>query len=76
MLHQTVSGNDVLAQTVSYFPPFRLPEFLLGVVVGHALRVTPARVRSAALDTRREPRPASRHCLRASRRWVLGCRAG
>jgi peptidoglycan/LPS O-acetylase OafA/YrhL len=54
MLHQTVSGNDVLAQTVSYFPPFRLPEFLLGVVVGHALRVTPARARSAALDTRRE----------------------
>jgi peptidoglycan/LPS O-acetylase OafA/YrhL len=50
-LTDDVSGSEMFARTLSYFPPFRLPEFALGIVVGHALRCTPARPRSTALDT-------------------------
>ena len=50
-LADDVSGSEMLARTLSYFPPFRLPEFALGIVLGHALRCTPARPRSVALDT-------------------------
>jgi len=50
-----VPGSELLARTLSYFPPLRLCEFLLGVAVGHALRRTPARTqRSRAADTLRE----------------------
>jgi peptidoglycan/LPS O-acetylase OafA/YrhL len=50
-LTDDVSGSEMLARTLTYFPPFRLPEFALGIVVGHALRCTPARPRSTGLDT-------------------------
>jgi peptidoglycan/LPS O-acetylase OafA/YrhL len=46
-----VSGTEMLARTIAYFPPFRLPEFALGIVVGHALRQAPNPVHSAAVDT-------------------------
>ena len=49
-----VTGSEMFARTLSYFPPFRLPEFALGIVVGHALRCTPTRARSTTLDTARE----------------------
>lgn len=45
------SGGELLVRTVSYFPPLRLPEFVLGIVVGHALKSTPNGARSAAKDT-------------------------
>jgi peptidoglycan/LPS O-acetylase OafA/YrhL len=48
------SGAELLVRTVSYFPPLRLPEFALGVVVGHAMKQTPNRERSVAADTLRE----------------------
>ncbi|HVW27221.1 MAG TPA: acyltransferase [Polyangiaceae bacterium] len=46
-----VSGAEMLTRTVTYFPPFRLPEFALGIVVGHALRRTPNRARSITTDS-------------------------
>jgi peptidoglycan/LPS O-acetylase OafA/YrhL len=46
-----VSGAEMLARTVAYFPPFRLPEFALGIVVGHALRQAPNPTRSVPADT-------------------------
>jgi peptidoglycan/LPS O-acetylase OafA/YrhL len=49
-----VPGNELLARTLAYFPPLRLPEFCLGIVVGHALRSQPIRVRSPVADTVRE----------------------
>jgi peptidoglycan/LPS O-acetylase OafA/YrhL len=53
-LLEDASGAELLARTLSYFPPFRLPEFALGVVVGHALKQTPNGARSIAADTLRE----------------------
>ncbi|MEO6238617.1 MAG: acyltransferase [Vicinamibacterales bacterium] len=53
-LTHDVSGAEMLARTLSYFPPIRLPEFALGIVIGHALRQTPPRVRSMPVDTLRE----------------------
>ncbi|HEX3597659.1 MAG TPA: acyltransferase, partial [Polyangiaceae bacterium] len=53
-LLEDVSGPELVVRAVSYFPPFRLPEFALGIVVGHALRHTPNRARSVAADTARE----------------------
>jgi peptidoglycan/LPS O-acetylase OafA/YrhL len=50
-LTDDVSGSEMFARTLSYFPPLRLPEFALGIVVGHALRGTPAGPRSTSLDT-------------------------
>ncbi|HEX3770587.1 MAG TPA: acyltransferase [Polyangiaceae bacterium] len=49
-----VSATELAVRLVSYFPLLRLPEFVLGIVVGHALRRTPARARSAGVDTLRE----------------------
>jgi peptidoglycan/LPS O-acetylase OafA/YrhL len=46
-----ISGREMLARTVAYFPPFRLPEFALGIVVGHALRQAPKHMRSRSVDT-------------------------
>jgi peptidoglycan/LPS O-acetylase OafA/YrhL len=42
------------AVALRYFPVLRLPEFALGVVVGHALKNTPNGSRSPAMDTLRE----------------------
>jgi peptidoglycan/LPS O-acetylase OafA/YrhL len=56
-LLEDASGAELLVRTVSYFPPLRLPEFALGVVVGHALKQTPqssSPARSIAMDTLRE----------------------
>ncbi len=53
-LQEDVSGGELLVRAVSYFPPFRLPEFVLGIVVGHALRRTPSGPRSLWKDTARE----------------------
>jgi peptidoglycan/LPS O-acetylase OafA/YrhL len=49
-----VPGNELLARTLAYFPPLRLPEFALGILVGHALRCAPSRPRSTTVDTVRE----------------------
>jgi peptidoglycan/LPS O-acetylase OafA/YrhL len=49
-----VSGAELLVRAVSYFPPLRLPEFALGIVLGHSLRQTPERARSVPGDTARE----------------------
>jgi peptidoglycan/LPS O-acetylase OafA/YrhL len=53
-LTDDVSGAELVARAVAYFPLLRLPEFALGIVVGHALRSTPVRARSVAGDTLRE----------------------
>jgi len=53
-LLEGVSGDEFLLRFLSYFPPFRLPEFVLGIALGHALRQTPAREHSVAADTLRE----------------------
>ena len=68
-LLEDVNGNEMLARTVTYFPPFRLPEFALGIVVGHALRGTPNRVRSVARDTAVE---ALLVAVLALVTWLLG----
>jgi peptidoglycan/LPS O-acetylase OafA/YrhL len=53
-LTEDASAQEILARTLSYLPPLRLPEFALGIAIGHALRRTPARRRSVAADTARE----------------------
>jgi peptidoglycan/LPS O-acetylase OafA/YrhL len=53
-LLEDIPGSELLARTLSYFPPLRLCEFLLGVAVGHALRKTAVRPRAVAADTLRE----------------------
>ena len=52
-----VDGKELWVRFLIYFPPFRLPEFALGIVIGHALRLREARGASgstAMRDTRRE----------------------
>ncbi len=49
-----VSGGELLARSLTYFPPLRLAEFAIGIALGHALRATPTRARSVASDTARE----------------------
>lgn len=53
-LLEDASGAELLVRTLSYFPPLRLPEFALGVVVGHALKRAPRPARSTQADTLRE----------------------
>ena len=53
-LVEDVSAGELLARTLTYFPPLRLPEFALGIALGHALKSTPERPRSVAADTLRE----------------------
>jgi peptidoglycan/LPS O-acetylase OafA/YrhL len=48
---EDVGGGELLCRALSYFPPLRLPEFVLGIALGHALRRTPAPTHSPAVDT-------------------------
>jgi peptidoglycan/LPS O-acetylase OafA/YrhL len=50
-LTRDAGGGELLCRALSYFPPLRLPEFALGIVVGHALRATPQHSRVPAVDT-------------------------
>lgn len=68
-LLQDESGSELLVRLLSYFPPLRLPEFALGIALGHALRNTPVRDRSVAADSAREVILVS--ALVASA-WALG----
>jgi peptidoglycan/LPS O-acetylase OafA/YrhL len=64
-----VSGGRLVARAVSYFPLLRAPEFAMGIVLGHALRATPPRTRSVAVDTVRE---ALLVLALAGLAWILG----
>lgn len=46
---EAVSGQEMLRRTFTYFPPLRLAEFAMGIVLGHALR------RTAELESRQGP---------------------
>ena len=37
---EPVAGEEMLRRTLTYFPPLRLAEFAMGVVLGHSLRKT------------------------------------
>ncbi|HEX4382193.1 MAG TPA: acyltransferase [Myxococcales bacterium] len=67
-----VSTGEMLSRALSYFPPLRLPEFLMGIAVGHALSATPARARSPGRDTLRE---AALCCVTIACAWALGAGA-
>jgi peptidoglycan/LPS O-acetylase OafA/YrhL len=60
---------ELLCRALAYFPPFRLPEFVLGIVIGHGLIATPIRKRSAANDNLREGLLAAATVAAA---WLLG----
>lgn len=60
---------ELLARLLSYFPLLRLPEFALGLLLGHALRNTPPSPRSVAADTARELGLVAALVVAA---WVLG----
>lgn len=49
-LLEDASGAELLAEWVTYFPPFRLCEFALGIVLGHALRNAPPPAETSARD--------------------------
>jgi len=53
-LVEDVAGSELLVRALSYFPPLRLPEFVIGIVLGHALRQTPQRMGTHWQDTIRE----------------------
>jgi peptidoglycan/LPS O-acetylase OafA/YrhL len=60
---------ELLCRALAYFPPFRLPELILGIVIGHGLIATPVRKRSAANDNLREALLAAATVAAA---WLLG----
>jgi peptidoglycan/LPS O-acetylase OafA/YrhL len=64
-----VGADELLCRLLAYFPPLRLPEFLIGIALGHALLATPQRPRSTASDTLRE---AALVCATVACAWVLG----
>jgi peptidoglycan/LPS O-acetylase OafA/YrhL len=68
-LFDAVSSDELLARTLAYFPLLRLPEFLIGVILGHALRQAPACLRSAPHDTVREITLLS---MLMGASWLLG----
>ena len=53
-LTEDASGSELFARALSYLPLLRLPEFAIGITLGHALRATPPRNRSPSADTARE----------------------
>lgn len=53
-LTEDTPADELLTRFLSYFPLLRLPEFALGLLLGHALRTTPVAPRSVAGDTARE----------------------
>ena len=60
---------ELLCRALAYFPLLRLPEFILGIVIGHHLRATPVRKRSAASDNLRE---LLLTCATIAAAWLLG----
>jgi peptidoglycan/LPS O-acetylase OafA/YrhL len=60
---------ELLCRALAYFPPFRLPELILGIVIGHGLRATPVRKRSVANDNLREGLLTAATLAAA---WLLG----
>jgi len=49
-LLEDASGAELVAEWVTYFPPFRVCEFALGIVLGHALRKAPPHAATSARD--------------------------
>ena len=68
-LTRDADGAELLCRTLSYLPPLRLPEFALGIVVGHSLRRTPPRPRTGAQDTIYE---LALICVLLACTWALG----
>ena len=53
-LAEDVDGAELLARALAYLPPLRVPEFGIGIILGHALKQTSRRERPVAVDTARE----------------------
>jgi peptidoglycan/LPS O-acetylase OafA/YrhL len=68
-LTSDAGAPELLCRALAWFPPFRLPEFVLGIVIGHGLKATPVRERSAANDNLREGLLAA---ATVSAAWLLG----
>jgi peptidoglycan/LPS O-acetylase OafA/YrhL len=64
-----VPGSELLARALAYFPLLRLPEFAMGIIVGHGLRKAPVRSRSIVVDTLRE---FGLLCATLLCSWMLG----
>jgi len=47
-VRRDVSGGELLQRTLAFWPPLRMSEFAMGIVLGHALRVTPQREQTLA----------------------------